>query len=212
MTPRKKYPPLTSETTLKKARKDIAKQNRSRAKDMERRIAQVLRGRRIPMSGAAAAFKGDVEIPLINHPGKYIIECKLSSQRNVHDQQRISAYFEWFRKLRYETEAMNAAFGVLIIHYFRGSNDYVFIRREDIQLFIERYNKIELLPLLTLEGLDVRLKANGAMRVGFDVNKNSIDSRMNESHVFIPAAKYILPDTEYIVLYLSDFRMLMGDV
>lgn len=210
---KKTYPPMTSEETLKKARRQITKLNKTRSKDMERRIARTLRGRRIPMSGAAAQFKGDVEIPFVNYPGKYIIECKLSAQRHDKDSiPQIRLQFDWLTKLHMESIAMGAKFGVLIIHYKGYNNDYVFMRREDVQLLIERYAvAYELLPCLTMAGLDLRTKANGIPRSGHSIYKNALDSSMQLING-IRCAKFILPDTEYLVFYLQDFKDIVEDL
>lgn len=210
---KKKYPPMTSEETLKKTRRQITLLNRARSKEMERRIARTLRGRRIPMSGAAAQFKGDVEIPFVNYPGKYIIECKLSAQRNNADAApEIRLQFEWFTKLHMEALAMGAKFGVLIIHYKGYNNDYVFLRREDLQLLIERYEVAHnLLPCLTMNGLDLRIKANGLPRSGHSIYKSVIDTHM-QNISGISCAKFILPDTEYLIFYLQDFKDIVEDL
>lgn len=210
---KKRYAPLTSEETLKKVRRQITKLNKTRSKEMERRIARTLRGRRIPMSGAAAQFKGDVEIPFINNAGKYIIECKLSAQRNNADATpEIRLQFSWFVKLHLEAIAMGAKFGVLIVHYKGHNNDYVFMRREDVQLLIERYAiGHNLLPCLTMPGLDLRTKANGMPRSGHSIYKSAIDVSMQLVNG-IRCAKFILPDTEYLVFYLQDFKDIVEDL
>lgn len=211
---KKTFPPLTSEETLKKTRTQITKLNKSRSKAMERRIARILRGRRIPMSGAAPQFKGDVEIRFVNNPGGYLIECKLSAQKDYKDATpEIRLQFDWFTKLQIEVKATDGAkFGVLIVHYKGHGNDYVFMRREDVQLLMERYHVgYNLMPFITMPGLDLRTKANGIPRVGHSIYKSVIDSNM-QTIDGIRAAKFILPDTEYIVFYIQDFKDIVEDL
>lgn len=208
----KSFPPLTSEEALIKGRelRRITILNKTRSKNMERDVAKILGGRRIPMSGAAAAFKGDVEVLFKNNPGKYIVECKMSAQLNDKaNTPQIRINFEWLTKLRIEVEQMNAKFGVLIVHFKGHSNDYVFIRREDIQLLIERYQKTYLLPLITLAGMDVRTNMKGITRRGYSANKKMLDTHL---HNPLKAIKFILPDTEYIIMYLQDFREIVEDL
>lgn len=54
-------------------------------KAMERKVAKTLCGKRIPVSGAAPGFKGDVSHPV------FFIECK-------HGKQIPKTIVSWFRK------------------------------------------------------------------------------------------------------------------
>jgi len=88
--------PLTSEAVYQRTRKEINATNRRRAGDMERRIAKYLRGQRTPSSGALAAYKGDVTIPLVDKKRKYLIECKLSAVHTQANDPVIQIVLEWF--------------------------------------------------------------------------------------------------------------------
>lgn len=200
---KKQYAPLTSQKALQKARKQIALQNRARAKRMEYRIAAILRGRRIPMSGAAKQYKGDVEIPFINHPGKYIIECKMTASTRAE----IRLQFDWFTKLRFEAKAMSAVFGVLIIHFLKYTNDYVFIHSDDLARIAERYDiglaalveKIADLPVC-----DVR----GEQRRGYGFIRDTIERYMLPIDG-VKCARFLLPDGEYSIFHLLDFKAMV---
>lgn len=135
--------PLTSEESLHQIRRERAKRNKDRAKAMEQRIARILRGKRIPLSGAMRMYKGDVEIPLRLPDKKYIIECKLSAGRTGSNDSSIRIQFTWLEKIRKEAVAMNALFGVLIIHFFQRNNaDFVFIHESTLRV-LHKYMQSE---------------------------------------------------------------------
>jgi hypothetical protein len=82
-------PPLTKMgeaglDELKTIRADTARLNKQRANSMERWVAKYFGeyGNRVPMSGSAGAWKGDVLVELKNNPGKIVLECKLSAVFN----------------------------------------------------------------------------------------------------------------------------------
>ena len=88
------------------------KKNKDRGRQMETRIAQQIKGVRVPMSGAGA-MKGDVEG--ISPYGLYLIECKLSAQKNKKSGEKTIRFeFEWITKIRAEAKKGHRAFGMLI--------------------------------------------------------------------------------------------------
>lgn len=133
--------PLSSIEQYTKTRKEINKTNKDRARAMETRIARYLRGSRVPMSGAAKQWKGDCIIPLMNNPGIYLVECKLTQARIYGEKVgTIPVKLDWLTKLDYEVKAMNAKFGILVIHFVNFSGDYVFISLKDAKKLITNYN------------------------------------------------------------------------
>lgn len=212
---REKVLPLTSEQQLKKAIKDRNALNKSRSKAMERRIAATLRGRRVPMSGAAAKYKGDVEIPLVNHPGNYIIECKLSAQIDKYHQPRMRLDFAWFPKIQEEAKSMNAKFAVLIIHYHGFTPDYVFVPEKVVQKLLTTYNSKyseELIALNTQTAIrDWRYKPTGAPRTGHELARRELETYMTEVRGF-KGMRVILPDSAYLILTLASFNEIMRDI
>lgn len=125
--------PITSKGNFKQVderRKEINRLNRQRAKAMERRVARYLDGTQTPQSGAGSA-KGDILIDFINRPGKYMIECKLSSLRrnNIPKLQLTKA---WIPKMIADAKAMRALFPILVYHYHEKAGDYVIINCTDL--------------------------------------------------------------------------------
>lgn len=199
--------PLTNEKQLKDARRETNARNKSRSKDMERRIARYLRGRRIPMSGAAAKYKGDVEIPLINHPGMYLIECKMSAKQMNDNSPAIRIIFAWFSKIHDEAKAMNAKFGILIIHFLGRAEDYVFLSDETIDKLIS-YDCLfadELKALSEKTPIDLRTSQKGKTNMSYTLLLKFIDQNF-QSVNNIKGLKLRLPDRDYLLIRLSDFR------
>lgn len=58
----------------------IAKDNKARSQRMEREVAQLTKGKRVPMSGGGQ-IKGDVITPL-DEFRTIFIECKLSAKQD----------------------------------------------------------------------------------------------------------------------------------
>lgn len=203
----KKIPPVTSERTLHEVRKQTNATNKARSKAMENRIAKMLSGRRIPMSGAAAAFKGDVEVLFENYPGKYIVECKLSAQKDTSTKEPfIPIKLEWFPKLAEEASNMNAKFGILIIHYKDFSDDYVFIKRGIVQKLITQYNSPYANVLRTLleitNVIDMRFHKTGIAKTGHNLLKKDIETQMIQYNGF-HGVRVLTVDDEYLVIHLS---------
>jgi hypothetical protein len=205
--------PLTSENQYKETRKKINARNKQRATSMETRVARFLRGRRTPSSGAMAKYKGDVEIQLINNPGTYLIECKMSAMQ-VGQTIGIRLQFKWLPKIHDEAHAMNAKFGVLIVHFLSFKDDYVFISADvlaRLMLYQETKFKDELAGIFALEPIDLRTsKAGKEMRSAMLTRDFFESSMVNVSG--IKGAKFIFPDRDYIMLHLTDFRAIIEDV
>jgi|SRR5215216_1206290 len=208
---KRKNPPLTSAKTLNLERKKTNALNKSRATQMENRVAKVLKGRRIPMSGAAAQFKGDVEVLFENYPGKYIIECKLSAQtKPTTKEPMIPIRLDWFPKITSQASDMNAKFGVLIVHYKDHGNDYVFVKRTIVTKLMTQYESpytdiLEGLMKLT-PVIDMRFTQAGKPRAGYDLQRKDIETAMTHVQGFA-GVRALLPDDEYLIMHLSTWRV-----
>lgn len=202
-----KYAPLTSERQLEKTVKERNALNKARSKAMERRIAKVLRGRRVPMSGAAAQYKGDVEIPFENFPGKYIIECKLTAQMKGSEPV-MRLQFSWFPKLHEEATSMNAKFGIFIMHFHGNNNDYVFVRLDIVDKLIRFYRSpygLTLQQLLAVSArLDWRTDLKGKPRSSYSLQRRELEVNMINVNG-MRGVRALLPDAEYLILQLVDF-------
>lgn len=200
-----KYPPLTSENQLQKTRKEQNALNRARSKSMENRVAKVLGGRRVLMSGAAAAYKGDVEVRFDNFPSGYIVECKLSAQTKDKDAY-ILLHFAWFPKMQEEAKNMGSKFAVLIVNFLGSTRDYVFVRKDIVEKIIHKYdspyapqltrllNETELIDIRTTKG-GKPLKASTLHRSAMEASMKKVDG--------IAGVRYIVPDGEYLVLHID---------
>jgi len=126
--------PITSKAKFKQVderRKEINRLNRQRAKAMEKRVARYLDGVQTPQSGAGSA-KGDILIDFKNRPGKYMIECKMTSTR-VKDVPKMQISKSWIPKMKKDAYAMRALFPILVYHYHDKAGDYVIINCDDLR-------------------------------------------------------------------------------
>jgi hypothetical protein len=126
--------PITSKAKFKQVderRKEINRLNRQRAKAMEKRVARYLDGVQTPQSGAGSA-KGDILIDFKNRPGKYMIECKMTSTR-VKDIPKMQISKSWIPKMKKDAYAMRALFPILVYHYHDKAGDYVIINCDDLR-------------------------------------------------------------------------------
>lgn len=102
--------------------------NKQRSRQMEQRIAKLLRFQRVPFSGAGGV-KGD-NIGMTDF-GLCILECKLSAGwYKPLDCESITIAFGWLKKLEDEVELMQARFGALVFHYHNVRADYVIVRQD----------------------------------------------------------------------------------
>lgn len=196
--------PLTSEDELKRARTEVNNTNRRRAKQMERRVANYLKGKRVPASGAMMGMKGDCYIPLLGG-GQYLIECKLSANRDAADQPQIVLSLFWFEKIMKDARAMNARFGVLVIHYHRCSPDYVFIPEIAMKLIAAKPSMG--LTNINIPALDIST-LNGKTRKMYKLPKHYLEAHLVDVRG-IKIALFNTPFGLWYVLSLSDFRDIM---
>lgn len=204
-----KYPPLTSEPELKRTIKEQNALNRARSKKMENRVAAVLKGRRVLLSGAAAQYKGDVEVRFENYPGGYIIECKLSAQTKGNDKEpHIRLQFSWFPKMHEEAVSMNMKFCILIVNFLGSTRDYVFIRKDIVAMLIKRYKTPYAATVSTLATeaklLDLTKTKGGKPRVGHTLERRELEDNMITVNN-MQGVRVIVPDGEYLVMHIDNF-------
>lgn len=161
-------------------------------------------------------MRGDGEIPLINNPGKLIIECKSSANVNNENESYVILMQKWFQKLYDDTIAMNGKFGILVVHFFRTQGYYVFMRSEDIQhLLIDRYQskysdtlqQMLALPIVT----DVSINKHGRNVLGYAMTRTFIDKNMVQISGF-KAMQITMPLGNYIVMSMQQFRDIIEDL
>jgi len=202
-----KYPPLTSEEQYQKTRKEQNALNRSRSKAMENRVAKTLRGRRVLLSGAAAAYKGDVEVRFNNYPSGYIVECKLSAQ-SKEQEPHIKIQFYWFPKMHEEAINMGSKFCVLIVNFLGNTRDYVFVRRDIVDVLIHRYHSpyADTLTKLMLDTktLDIRANKSGKLLIGYTLSRSELERNMTTVGT-MSGVRILMPDGEYLVLHIDDW-------
>lgn len=200
-----KYPPLTSATQLKRTRRDQNALNRSRSKAMENRVAKVLGGRRVLLSGAAAAYKGDVEVRFDTYPSGYIVECKLSAQ-SKESEPYISLLFNWFPKMQEEAKNMGSKFSVLIVNFLGNTRDYVFVRRDIVEKIIHKYESPlgpQLQRLLDEAQLfDIRTTLKNKAVKSYTLRRSILESRMTTIDG-IRGVRYLIPDGEYLIIHID---------
>lgn len=200
---------LTSDDQLREKRSKQAKTNKTRSKSMENRIAKYLHGKRVPMSGAAAGWKGDVTIPYAN--GTYLIECKMSAATTPRNEPTMRIEFRWFAKIAEEAIAMKAKFSVVIIHYHNYPEDIVFINVLDFAKLVKKH-KLPLEGLVDiLPRIDMTTNSTGKMRTGINLPRQVIlDSFVTEMGYKAFIVEF--PISRHIVMTLSQFREIMEQV
>lgn len=104
--------------------------NKKRAKVMERHVARILHGYRVPMSGAGS-LKGDV---IVNTPaGSFLVECKSSSAKK-NDKKYIFILKDTFEKTKTSAQRMHYPFWCVIFKFYREGEHWVLVPR----FFMER--------------------------------------------------------------------------
>lgn len=206
-----KYPPLTSAVQLERTRKEQNALNRSRSKAMENRVAKTLHGRRVLLSGAAAAYKGDVEVRFENYPSGYIVECKLSAQ-SKEMEPHIKLQFYWFPKMHEEAKHMGSKFSVLIVNFLGNTRDYVFVRKDIVDMLIHRYHTphTDTLYKLSTETniLDLRTNKSGKPLVGYTLKRSEMEAGMKAING-MSGVRILVPDGEYLILHIDIWAKLV---
>lgn len=180
---------------MEKNRKEINRLNRQRAKAMEKRVARYLDGTQTPQSGAGSA-KGDILIDFINRPGKYMIECKLSSE-TVDGEASLTVYKAWIDKMYKDAKAMRALFPVLVIHYHNRHGDYV------------------LAPVEGLRKLGIELTGEGVYAKEYNTAAKSFKIRAYQADITKKPPYFTLLTVNNVVYYcmtLEYFRDIMKEI
>lgn len=102
----------------------IAKRNKDRSRRQEQRIAKYLSGNRVPMSGSGA-IKGDCVVPFDEYRSIFV-ECKFT------EKDTMKIYIPWLDKIIEDGRTMRAMFGILVISFYRHTNDYVLISPQGV--------------------------------------------------------------------------------
>lgn len=216
-------PPLTKMgdaglEELRNIRADTARLNKQRANTMERWVAKYFGeyGNRVPMSGSAGAWKGDVLVELKNNPGKIVLECKLSAVfNNAKLCPQIRVEFKWLPKLDLDVEVTNSKWGILVLHYHRTRDYYVLTRVSDLQLLIDTYSipqKDELAVLISKSTLhDWRYKKNGEATSAHILLKTEAESIMGMIGLY-RGGRILTPHGEYMLMPLSQYREFIAGV
>jgi hypothetical protein len=190
--------PITSKrrfAQLEKNRKEINRLNRQRAKAMEKRVARYLDGTQTPQSGAGSA-KGDILIDFINRPGKYMIECKMSSE-TTDGEASITTYKLWFDKMYKDARAMRALFPILVFHYHNRQGDYVVAPKEG------------LLKLgITFDETGAFVKTFNTVAKSFKIHARYADTTKKPPYYIL----LIVNDVVYYCMTLEYFRDIMKEI
>lgn len=202
----KRDKPLTSEYELKKTRQEINATNRRRAKDMERRVARYLKGMRVPSSGAIAGMKGDCKIPIVGGEEHYYVECKSSAQL------AFPLTMLWFDKVLIDTVAMDARFGILVIHFHGKKQDYVFVPSRAMSFLATRSIHGLAIDLIRNDVIprDIILAGNKMRRV-LSLYEESLMQSLITVRGFRTTA-FLMESGVWYVFTLEQFRDLMEDV
>jgi len=153
-------------------KKFITRTNKRRSKEMERNVAKILGGNRIPMSGAGC-LKGDGLV--YSKYGLIIVECKLSSLIETHRSKnpdlKFNYYFDYMVKLNTDVHSMKAKFGIIVFHYWNTRNNYVIIA-EDVYRNILKQDS----------NFPVMVTKNKSL---FSLKKRTVDNYLSQEEGFI---------------------------
>lgn len=191
--------------------------NKGRSKRMEDWVAaQYPGGKRVPMSGAAKAWKGDVIVEFQNHAGKFLIECKLSSAyKESDDSPTIRMDFKWLPKLQEEVESTNSKFGILLFYYFKTNSRYVLIRPQDLELLVTRYeieDRSIVVDILSSGVVaDYRTSKGGKDISAYNLTHKEVE-RILSPYSLYRAARINTVAGEYILMPFKDFKELTIDL
>lgn len=208
--------PLTSEEHYEETRTAINKLNRNRSKIHERRIAALLHGKRVPMSGAMSEYKGDVVVEYSD--GKYMVECKLSSAITSDNSPVVLMLFKWLPKLQFEASlqfGMN--FGIFVIHFHSHDilDDITLIRAEDLEMIMMRYpsatTEIVRQVYYNCNTSDIQTTKKGKLLLSYQLKKKHIERDML-TIAGISGVKLHTPNGIYFAMRLRDFRDLTANM
>ena len=104
--------------------------HRNTHKAMERRIAKILGGRRIPLSGSLIIMPGDVITD------KFLVGCKL---RASSGKKQIAIKKAWLTKIEKEAKSQNKI-PLLIFKYKNDKDYYVILNLKDFLKIKEVYD------------------------------------------------------------------------
>jgi len=195
--------PVVSLEQIKANRKKINALNRSRAKDMERKVARILHGERIFGSGAFKGYKGDCKVPFTY--GELLIECKLTeSFHKVLKTPQINLDTKWLAKIHHEAYTMKCRFGLLVFHYFAYPDNIAVIKLSDVQWLLAKISRDDVFISIGEIGYNTAQKKLGSIAI----RKNWLDTHWSVGMI----GKYIactIHGYPYIFLPLLDFAALL---
>ncbi len=140
-------------------------QSRRRSRQMELRIAKLLGGRRVPMSGAGQ-IKGDCQV-ITDKIGEIYIECKYSAGLHNKSEPRIRIDFRWFDKMAKDAAIMRSKFAALVFRYHDTRlSDYVIIPVEVFQKYADDPN---------VDRLDMLAVIDAGEKNGINMEKKMLD-------------------------------------
>jgi len=117
----------------------IAKDNKARSQRMEREVAQLTKGKRVPMSGGGQ-IKGDVIAPL-DEFRTIFIECKLSAKQDKKLGAVLQVRYEWLQKMREDARAMHCVFAMLAIKYHGFGEIWCFIPEVESRYLFDLFGR-----------------------------------------------------------------------
>lgn len=193
--------------TPKSARQKINNLNRQRAKQMERRLSRFFGGNRTPMSGGGWV-KADINVPLPNDSGAFLIECKLSNADHHAFGATIRIDLSWLEKIARDAVSMRSRFGVLIIHYHQHAGDYIFLREKDIPVLESITGKS-----LSFSGatIDSRYRKNGEKRAGYNLSRLALLTALSSTpKEEIRHCYFQSHFDKHVIMSAVDFKDILG--
>lgn len=164
----------------------IARQNKRRGAEMERRVMKALKGNRVPMSGAGS-LKGDGFV--YRSFGLFLVECKLSSHVHRKAGPAIVIAKKWLEKIVFEARAMRAKFGVLVFHFLNDAHDYVVVPVHDFERTF--------FPVRSCSTIDYSARTN---LMGYRIYKNQLGDATNGEAIL-----FYVEGNAYVIWSLRKF-------
>jgi hypothetical protein len=137
-------------------RAKIARTNKRKSREQERRLAKYFGGNVVPLSGSGN-IKGDIIIPFDDTRNIYG-ECKMTIK------DTLSVEHAWLAKIRGEYKGMRCMFGVLIVSFEKPIQDFVLISPEGLTI-LEKHG---IIPVYSFKAL--------ADNKTFPIERNAINA------------------------------------
>lgn len=202
---------------LRQEKAKRAKKNKQQGSRLEKEVATIVHGERIPLSGAAKGFKGDVLMPIPNSYATILLECKSKASNN-----RIVLHAkDWLPKLKIDVDSnQSVVCGGLVFRFAQDKQHYYLFMSvsdaEKLNTFLAPHGTLLDIPVEVW--YDASQKPNGHYRAAANFPRITTNSYLdtgaiarvsvalwNNSRFNATRETYAVGKEDYILMYLQDF-------